>query len=480
MLLLHAGVSDRRSWRHVVGRLCPGYRCVALDARGYGETRYSREDGWSPVEDALAVLDAAGLQRPVLVACSMGGQAAVDLTLGHPERVAGLVLIGSAIRGAPYPEVVDGPEAELTRALEAAEEAGDIDEVNRLEAWMWLDGPTATEGRVRGEPRELFLEMNGRALRAPDPGGQAQPPDAWSRLSEIAVPTLIYPSSRPTRPRCMRSRRSWLRATRGERTATRCPPVCRTGSARVAAVRATLYWFPMSHPALAARKMLELKGVSFRSVRILPGTQRSYLRLVGFDRGTVPALVLDGRHIQGSRAIARTLEDLIPEPALFPDDEAQRAHVEAVERWGEQELQNVPRIVFRWGLVNDLALRRWFGEDAGFPIPALAARVSGPVARYYQRLSGADEPTARAAVVRLEAMLDRVDALLADGTLSVAAPNAATLQVLSTVRALHAFTDLHAAVDLHPAAQAAREVFPEYPGPVPRFIPRAWLDAIAR
>src|SRR5215218_1197596 len=96
VLLVHAGVNDRRSRRHVVDRLAPRHRCVAYDARGYGETTYERDEGWSPRDDALAVLDAAGLERPVVVACSMGGQAAVALALAHPERVAGLVLIGTA------------------------------------------------------------------------------------------------------------------------------------------------------------------------------------------------------------------------------------------------------------------------------------------------------------------------------------------------------------------------------------------------
>ena len=41
----------------------------------------------------------------------MGGQTAIDLTLAHPERVAGLLLIGTAIRGAPYPELTEGPDA---------------------------------------------------------------------------------------------------------------------------------------------------------------------------------------------------------------------------------------------------------------------------------------------------------------------------------------------------------------------------------
>jgi pimeloyl-ACP methyl ester carboxylesterase len=191
VLLIHAGVNDRRSWRHAVERLGPQHRCVSYDMRGFGETTYDREDGWSPVADAVAVLDAAGLERPVVVACSMGGRTAIDLTLAHPDRVAGLLLIGPAVRGAPYPDLTTGPTAELNARIEAAEEAGDLDEVGRLEAWMWLDGPGAPEGRVGGPVRELFLEMNGRALRAEDPGDQAETPSAWPRLGEIAVPTVL-------------------------------------------------------------------------------------------------------------------------------------------------------------------------------------------------------------------------------------------------------------------------------------------------
>lgn len=191
VLLIHAGVNDRRSWRHVIEQLSSRHRCVAFDQRGFGETMYEREDGWSPVADALAVLDAAGLQRPVVVACSMGGQTAIDLALAHPDRVAGLVLIGTAIRNAPYPNLDEGPAAELNARIEVAEAAGDFDEVGRLEAWMWLDGPGVQEGRVGGPVRELFLDMNARALRALDPGEQADLSPAWPRLGEITAPTLV-------------------------------------------------------------------------------------------------------------------------------------------------------------------------------------------------------------------------------------------------------------------------------------------------
>ncbi len=192
VLLIHAGVNDRRSWRHVIERLSPRHRCVAFDTRAYGESTYEREDGWSPVVDALAVLDAAGFEQPVaVVACSIGAQTAVDLALARPDRVARLALIGAAIRGAPYPDITTGPTAELNARIEAADAAGDLDEVARMEAWMWLDGPRAREGRVGGRARELFLDMNARALRAPDPGEQAEIPPAWPRLGEISAPTLV-------------------------------------------------------------------------------------------------------------------------------------------------------------------------------------------------------------------------------------------------------------------------------------------------
>lgn len=126
VLLIHAGVTDRRSWRHVVERLRTRHKCVAYDARGYGDTVYEPEDEWSPVADALSVLDAAGVQRAAIVASSRGGQTAIDLTLAHPDRVAGLVLIGTAIRGAPYRELEHGPTAELDARFEAAKAAGDI------------------------------------------------------------------------------------------------------------------------------------------------------------------------------------------------------------------------------------------------------------------------------------------------------------------------------------------------------------------
>jgi pimeloyl-ACP methyl ester carboxylesterase len=189
VLLVHAGITDQRSWSHVVDRL-PDHRCVTYDARGYGETTYQKKDGWSHVADALAVLDSYDAEQVVLVGASMGGRTAIDLTLNHPERVRALVLIGPAVSGAPAPTYE--PEVlALDDAWESAEERGDQEAVNRIEARVWLDGPTAPEGRVVGRGRDLFLEMNGVALAAADAGEPTEDARAWDRLTEIGVPTLV-------------------------------------------------------------------------------------------------------------------------------------------------------------------------------------------------------------------------------------------------------------------------------------------------
>lgn len=189
VLLIHAGVTDRRSWAGLVDVLGPSVRSIRYDARGFGETTTEPHDDWSPVEDARAVLDAAAADAAIIVACSMGGRTAIDLALVAPGRVRALVLIAPAISGSPAPEL-DAVTAELDRRGDAAIEQGDLAELNRIEAELWLDGP-GRAGRVGKEARELFLAMNGAALAADDPGARAQDAVAWPRLGEIRVPTLV-------------------------------------------------------------------------------------------------------------------------------------------------------------------------------------------------------------------------------------------------------------------------------------------------
>jgi pimeloyl-ACP methyl ester carboxylesterase len=190
VLLIHAGVTDRRSWRPLIDSLDANRRYISFDMRGFGDTT-SEPEPYFAHEDALAVLDAVGLESAVVVGSSMGGRAAINLALENPHRVSALVLIAPAISGEPQTEDDPEPIATFGRLLQEAQERGDLDEVNRLEAHLWLDGPTAPEGRVSGPVRDMFLEMNRIALAAQDPGDEPTTIDAWGRLAELTMPMLV-------------------------------------------------------------------------------------------------------------------------------------------------------------------------------------------------------------------------------------------------------------------------------------------------
>ena len=246
---------------------------------------------------------------------------------------------------------------------------------------------------------------------------------------------------------------------------------------------AVLYWMSISHPSAVARKMLDLKGVEYEVVKVAPLNQRLHLRAAGFRGGTVPALKLDGQRIQGSRRIARALDERWPEPALFPADPALRARVEEAERWGDEELQPIPRRLFRFGVATNPELRRWVVQRQRLPAPGLMGAALRPLVAYYARTVEADGRRATDAGVRadlaaLPALLARVDRLLDDGTLTVDPPNAATLQTLVSVRLLDSFADLHPLVDAHACAEPARSLFANYRAHLPRFLDPSWLSPV--
>jgi len=190
VVLLHEGVCDRRSWHQVAERMAPQVTVAAYDRRGYGESAVSTAE-YTDTGDLLAVLDHLGADRAWLAGASAGGGLALDTALAAPDRVAGLVLMGTSVSGAPEPEI-DPVTQRFEPLLDAAIAAGDLAERNRLETWLWLDGPASPEGRVGGEARALALDMNAIILRnaAREDAGDADM-DAWNRLDEVKVPATI-------------------------------------------------------------------------------------------------------------------------------------------------------------------------------------------------------------------------------------------------------------------------------------------------
>jgi pimeloyl-ACP methyl ester carboxylesterase len=192
VVLLHAGVADRRGWRDVAPRL--GAPVVAYDRRGFGETPPGPA-GFSHLDDLWAVLDATVAGPVWLVGNSMGGALALDAAVSAPERVAGLVLIAPAVSGQPDPAQLD-PQMERGMA-EWTEASADPEALLRFETQWWLDGPDAPEGRVGGAARELALAMNRTIIANDVPEGAGHPGvDAWAGLGDLDMPVTVLCGNR--------------------------------------------------------------------------------------------------------------------------------------------------------------------------------------------------------------------------------------------------------------------------------------------
>ena len=223
----------------------------------------------------------------------------------------------------------------------------------------------------------------------------------------------------------------------------------------------TLYGTKPSPPTHSVRLMLESKGLDHKDVWLLPGLHPALLRTRGFRGGTVPGIKIDGRRLQESRAISRALDELKPDPPLFPADTEKRLEVEEAERWGDEVLQDVPRRIVRWLSVHRPETRVMIAEEIGVPLPKLAAWLNAPTARYMANKVDSDREI-RNAIASIGEVLDHVDDLIERGVIGGDPPNAADFQIATSVRALLTVRDLDRATQGRPAADLAMRLVPEF------------------
>jgi 3-oxoadipate enol-lactonase len=187
VLLLHAGIGDRRMWDAQVPAFAEHFTVIRYDARGFGETR-KPDAPFSPYQDAIALLDHLGFPRAHFVGVSMGSQTAIEAAIVAPERVSALVAV-AARTGTPVSPAL---RAGWDRVNELYE-AGDIPGAVEYELRMWVDGPDRSVDAVDPEMRERVREMNAALFVRDDEAGEEIPldPPAAERLAEISAPTLI-------------------------------------------------------------------------------------------------------------------------------------------------------------------------------------------------------------------------------------------------------------------------------------------------
>jgi glutathione S-transferase len=239
-----------------------------------------------------------------------------------------------------------------------------------------------------------------------------------------------------------------------------------------------LYVVHGSHPCATVEKALALKGIPYRKVEWPPPFHAPIQRLL-FGRRTVPGLRLDGEKVIGSRAILRRLEEIRSEPPLYPAGGPERERVEEAERWGEEVFQPLGRRLLWPAMRRNPAAMASYSEHSQLPLPAPAIRLSAPlITRAEIALNRATDEAVRADLQALPGYLDRIDAWLQDGLLGGDPPNAADLQIASTLRLLTTVEDVRPLIEPRPAAAWARRLFPEVDGRMPAgSLPPSWIPA---
>lgn len=190
VLFVHAGVATRAMWDPQFEDLASDHFVIRYDTRGYGESP-GEDDEFADRHDAVAVLDAVGVERATVIGASRGGRIALDALLDQPGRVAGLVTVGSTPSGQHEGDATPRERAMIAQ-MEEASELGDYEELVRIEVAYWDLGPTRDIGDVDPEFLARAIELNVGAAHW-DFAGLDQPlePAAVARLGEVGVPTLV-------------------------------------------------------------------------------------------------------------------------------------------------------------------------------------------------------------------------------------------------------------------------------------------------
>ena len=163
---IHSFAGDKTHWAAQLTHLRKTRRALAFDLRGHGDSSTPGQPDYEVdalAQDIVAVADGLRLKRFVLVGHSMGGAAAIAYAGAHPERVAGLVLVGTP------GQTPNEQSCQIMAALEA-----DYENVMEDYRKSILSGARPSVGRSRADARGRQGARRDRACRA----------EAWRGLTE--------------------------------------------------------------------------------------------------------------------------------------------------------------------------------------------------------------------------------------------------------------------------------------------------------
>ena len=194
IMCLHGGHQSAHSWDLVSLSLARRFRVITPDQRGHGDSEWVRSGHYSNADmaaDALALMDALELEKPLLMGHSMGGRNTLLAALTAPARMRALVVVDIG------PEVSDKGRRSIASFVANNEEFEDLDafvaNVRRYDPYR------STEHIERTVRYNLFHRADGKYIskcdRLPRKVGLTAQFNAdelsLERVATLTLPTLI-------------------------------------------------------------------------------------------------------------------------------------------------------------------------------------------------------------------------------------------------------------------------------------------------
>lgn len=174
LVLVHGAGGSHLDWPAPLRRLREA-NVYALDLPGHGRSAGTGHSSIAPYRDFIfAFLDALGLGKAILVGHSMGGAISLDFALHYPDRLAGLILVGSGARLRVAPAILTGILSDFEATVDLVCD--------------YAFGPSATE-QLKRLGRQRRLKTPPQVLHGDYAACDAF--DVMERLGEIRCPTLV-------------------------------------------------------------------------------------------------------------------------------------------------------------------------------------------------------------------------------------------------------------------------------------------------
>jgi 3-oxoadipate enol-lactonase len=187
VLMIQGLGASKNAWNLQRIAMATRFRCISFDNRGAGRSDKPTEPFTleQMADDAIAVLDAAGIETAHIVGASMGGVISQIVAVKYPHRVRSLTLVCTACRNHPWRQKL------LQSWAKTAEEKGMI-EVGK-EAAQWVMSPRSFRRLVPAftwmgplaalRPRHSFVSQIHAILDTRE--------DLVDQLSTITAPTMV-------------------------------------------------------------------------------------------------------------------------------------------------------------------------------------------------------------------------------------------------------------------------------------------------